>query len=184
MPPSKPADGRKNGEGRVFVPRGRGREGPVPTLQAGGALFGRSVVPPGQGDPVELEKAPPPLDPRPPSPAWGLSGTACGRERTVARPGPGARGWNCPSAQPGCKVGGWRPRQHRRPGGGRGAFSRSGPRRREAVWLISPVRCSVYPDVSAGPHRRITDPQRHPVSCHLLRCSSNRASHWTLAPLR
>ncbi|DAA24890.1 TPA: hypothetical protein BOS_11380 [Bos taurus] len=94
VPPSKPADGRKNGEGRVFVPRGRGREGPVPTLQAGGALFGRSVVPPGQGDPVELEKAPPPLDPRPPSPAWGLSGTACGRERTVARPGPGARGWN------------------------------------------------------------------------------------------
>ena len=38
------------------------------------------MVPPGQGDPVELEKAPPPLDPRPPSPAWGLSGTACGRE--------------------------------------------------------------------------------------------------------
>lgn len=162
---------RGGGDGRDQSPRSRPEERSLDVLWS---LRGRETQ-------LSWRKRLPHWIPAPPSPAWGLSGTACGPERTEARPGLGARGWNCPSAQPGCKVGGWRPRQHRRPGGGRGAFSRSGPRRREAVGLISPVRCSVSPDASAGPHYRVTEPQRHPVSCHPLRC---RASHWTLAPLR
>lgn len=50
LPPSEPADGRKNGEGRVFVPLGRGGEGPV-AHTPGRGLLGRSVAPSGPGRP-------------------------------------------------------------------------------------------------------------------------------------
>lgn len=78
------ADGRKNGAGRVFVPRGGGREGPVPALQAGGAPFRCSVFPPGQETQLSWRKS---LPTGPQTPEPGLGAQRHGLRASAQQPG-------------------------------------------------------------------------------------------------
>lgn len=148
--PSKPADGRKNGAGRVFVLRGEGTGRTSPRSRPEERPFDVLGVPSGAGETQLSGERALPLDPR-----------------LRARPGAQRHGLRARHEQPGqdrargpelsqrAAAARWADggRGSAEGPGGRAAFSRSGPRRREAVWLISPVRCSVSPGVSAGPHQ-------------------------------